>query len=382
MPIVNEQMKPWQKGQPLARLKEVASVFKQFDKGLVFGAFGGVKENTVADWIEDGKLFTFEGEGGRVTAAAAIVEHKGKRPIEGFCGPIGCPFAGASVVKRMACLPGHEQDLVDLVQLNAADELWVETFIENPAARACCEALGAEWVGSKVSAASEIVGVFKRGGGPAAPIPAAEAAAIEQMPVACLADEARTALAAISRVAPAFEQHYSTYNKAGSWSALALRGFGGLPGFIIKPAEMSRKWKEEHPDEIQYKCVDTPLRAQLRPLEALIAAIPGPKERIRLMKLAPGGGELLRHADITDPDAGVRPGRLMRIHIPLLTNPGVRFCQWLLDGSRKEASMGVGEAWYLDTRKPHTAINGGETERIHLVMDVGSNAKLLSLIGA
>ena len=35
--------------------------------------------------------------------------------------------------------------------------------------------------------------------------------------------------------------------------------------------------------------------------------------------------------------------------------------------------MKEGELWYLDIRKPHTAINNGEQTRIHLVVDVEAN---------
>ena len=35
--------------------------------------------------------------------------------------------------------------------------------------------------------------------------------------------------------------------------------------------------------------------------------------------------------------------------------------------------MGEGELWYLDIRKPHTAINGGDENRIHLVIDIRCN---------
>ena len=42
--------------------------------------------------------------------------------------------------------------------------------------------------------------------------------------------------------------------------------------------------------------------------------------------------------------------------------------------------MKVGEAWYLDVRKPHRAVNGGDTERIHIVVDVVSNQELRNLI--
>ena len=32
--------------------------------------------------------------------------------------------------------------------------------------------------------------------------------------------------------------------------------------------------------------------------------------------------------------------------------------------------MKTGECWFLDTRKPHMALNGGDEERIHLVVDI------------
>ena len=38
--------------------------------------------------------------------------------------------------------------------------------------------------------------------------------------------------------------------------------------------------------------------------------------------------------------------------------------------------MGKGELWYLDMRKPHTAINFGEEDRYHLIIDVKSGPEL------
>ena len=42
--------------------------------------------------------------------------------------------------------------------------------------------------------------------------------------------------------------------------------------------------------------------------------------------------------------------------------------------------MKVGECWYLDVRKPHQAINGGDDMRTHLVIDVEANDEVRSLI--
>jgi hypothetical protein len=377
MPKVHTlEMKPWQRGYPLAALKQVKKVFDSYDEGHCFGAFSPAKENTIADWLSK-KVLSVARDGDEIVAA--IVVGKGGRTIEGFCGPIGTPSKVATVINRIAYLPGRLKNLLALVadeQEGRGGELWLQTWAESQRGRAAAAALAVGWVGSKVMASSEIVGVFCHGGRAAQPTS-------EEQAALCKLGITLNVAAAVKEMGQAgldFGQHYSTYNKRASWTALALRGFGGKANFIIKPSEMSRKWKEEHPEEMGWVCADTPQRARMPALEKLIGAVPGEKERIRLMRLAPGGGELTRHADITDPDAGVAPGRLMRIHVPLITNPRVLFRQWLLDGSQKERVMGTGEVWYLDTRKPHTAVNDGETGRVHLVMDVHSNDNLLDLL--
>ncbi len=42
--------------------------------------------------------------------------------------------------------------------------------------------------------------------------------------------------------------------------------------------------------------------------------------------------------------------------------------------------MKKGECWFLDTRRPHTAINGGDDIRIHLVADVWANDDIRRLL--
>ena len=88
------------------------------------------------------------------------------------------------------------------------------------------------------------------------------------------------------------------------------------------------------------------------------------------MKLKPGGGELERHTDQVDPDSGGSIGKLARLHFPIKTNDKVIFNVWGTDGVEKVVHMKKGECRFLDTRKPHRAINGGDEERIHLVVDI------------
>ena len=43
-------------------------------------------------------------------------------------------------------------------------------------------------------------------------------------------------------------------------------------------------------------------------------------------------------------------------------------------------NMKVGECWYMDMRKPHRVINGGDEIRTHLVIDVEANDKVRGLL--
>ena len=177
-----------------------------------------------------------------------------------------------------------------------------------------------------------------------------------------------------------FTNHYSNYNAKGSWSALSLRGYRSDPAFITKPIEMNKKWKAENPDSLEWQIEDTPLRAQFPEVENLLKQLPGEKHRIRFMRLKPKGGELRRHTDLVDPDQGIADGKLARIHIPIVTNDKVLFQNWDWDGNGDPINMKEAEAWYLDVRKPHRAVNGGEDYRIHLVIDVVSNPALRELM--
>ena len=80
--------------------------------------------------------------------------------------------------------------------------------------------------------------------------------------------------------------------------------------------------------------------------------------RTRLMKLAPRA-EVTPHVDIN-----YYWREHMRVHVPILTSPSVRF----ICGDA-EVNMREGECWIFDTWRPHHVINGGENERIHLVAD-------------
>lgn len=85
--------------------------------------------------------------------------------------------------------------------------------------------------------------------------------------------------------------------------------------------------------------------------------------RSRLMRLAPGA-IVPEHADIN-----YHWHTRVRLHIPVFTQPQVRFhC----DG--QDVNMAAGEAWIFDNWRRHHVENASEQERIHLVADTTGTA--------
>ena len=91
--------------------------------------------------------------------------------------------------------------------------------------------------------------------------------------------------------------------------------------------------------------------------------------RARLMRLS-GDAEVTAHVD-TDYYWRDR----MRVHVPIVTQPTVRF---LCGG--EEVNMKAGECWIFDTWSLHSVHNDATRARIHLVADTVGGDGLLSLI--
>lgn len=85
--------------------------------------------------------------------------------------------------------------------------------------------------------------------------------------------------------------------------------------------------------------------------------------RSRLMRLGPHS-QVPQHCDIN-----YHWYYRVRIHIPIVTYPEVRF----LCG-RESVHMQAGEAWLFDNWRPHKVVNQSPYNRIHLVADTVGNA--------
>ena len=105
-------------------------------------------------------------------------------------------------------------------------------------------------------------------------------------------------------------------------------------------------------------------------MEAM-AELGGVWGRSRLMGLAPGA-EVPAHVD-----AHYYWRTHIRIHIPVITNPGVRF-------TCGEASvhMAAGECWVFDSFQWHDVQNKGSERRVHLVLDTVGGEGFSELIEA
>jgi hypothetical protein len=385
----------WARGYPLEELRAVAQLYRDVDKPYALGAFSMVKENTVAEWLSEGELLAYanpepgaQDRDAPLVAACQLVWPQRDLPIRDFTGEVRARIpAGSAVIRHPAM--ANEVGLDHLLVLargqapltaDVVDRggLWLEGWVENPLVQGLAHLAGLVLHATKIKASSELVGVW----GPAQValgyVHPADLVTLARINSTSFRELAAAAAEEVGGMA-GWADHYSSYNAKHSWSALSLRGFAdpaeqaALPAQIVKPAEMSKAWKAEHPGWENWSLEWTSLLRDLPAVRALVADLARRYQvsfqRVRLMRLQPGGGELTRHSDITDPEAGTAPGKLARIHVPLITNPAVLFRQWKLSGVQVETNMGPGEVWYLDTRKPHRAGNFGTTERVHLVLD-------------
>mgnify|MGYP003335376046 CR=1 FL=1 len=373
-------MKSWQHGYELAHLQAIVTAYTTYN-AFCYSPFAEVNKRTVADLLHQGTL-TYLND--KTFLNVSPVKTKGTITMHGDT-VIGYKQRGDLMITRLTgdltLLSKH------LTSLN--ENCWVYVWAEDSAMVSMVESCGFCRVGVKVTSFSEIHAVYFRAKYQSAMesyetrefpiVSSSELFAVKRLPFAVN----QTLLESICRKAEAlsstFTNHYSNYNKKNAWSALSLRGYTADPTFITKPEEMNDKWKVEHQHE-DFMLQDTPLFDSFPEVRELLTCVPGDYHRIRLMRLAPGQGELERHTDQVDPDAGSTIGKLARLHFPLKTNPDVIFTNWDASATPIQSHMSVGECWYLDTRKPHKAINGGQEERIHLVVDVVTTESLHHLL--
>ncbi|GAA4859520.1 aspartyl/asparaginyl beta-hydroxylase domain-containing protein [Luteimonas vadosa] len=93
-------------------------------------------------------------------------------------------------------------------------------------------------------------------------------------------------------------------------------------------------------------------------LMQVLASLGATVGRTRLMRLA-GQAEVTRHAD-----QGYYWAERVRVHVPIVTQPTVRF-----ECGEAVVNMAAGECWIFDTWRQHRVLNDATQSRIHLVAD-------------
>lgn len=372
-------MADWQHGFELDKLKAFAEPFKVRHKALVFGAFGLTKERDVAEALAKHRAIWTGGE--RPTAIALFAQSKADSEHHDFAQRPYVVPAGAVVIKAAAALDvaAGVKVLAALIERAQGAPVFAEIFEEDDITKQAALTAGLAYVSTKVSAGSEIKGVYVANlDPPLEPLPPHEAATLLLLDREFLSVEEHAKIGAeLAKADALFAQHYSDYNKRKSWTAFALRGYSEDPGFIIKPNEMSKGWKEEHPDLLTRRPGPTSAAAAFPATMAAVGRLAMATDRVRFMRLRSKDGELSRHADITDREAGLADGMITRLHIPIRTSDAVTFFGWSARGERLAHRFPPRSIFYLDQRKPHAVKNTDPTlDRVHLVVDCVSNATL------
>lgn len=371
-------MKDWQHGIELDKLKVYEAFYEPHNR-YALSVFGQFKKNDIAAALHNGKM--------KIVEDAAYVVEQSKVPskITMFGKTvIGEKQKGDFTISKLC---GDRLTLareLDQEGLYGSNDCWLITYGGNKAIREVAEFCGFEYVGYKVTSFAEILVVYFRDdfmNFSHRKHPVVKPAELVGMAKVADADKTLlgTILTKLQSLDPKFTNHYSNYNTMNAWSALSLRGYSADPGFITKPAEMNQKWLDQHKGD-NFFLQDTSLYDQFPEVRQLLSFLDGECHRVRFMQLAPGGGELQRHTDQVDPDAGNSLGALARLHFPLVTNPKVIFTTWNESDEEEHYHYGFGECWIIDTRKPHKAVNGGQENRIHLVVDVTVTPKLEKMI--
>ena len=379
-------MKAWQKGYHLEYLEEIVERFEGFNE-LSCSPFSEMSKNKVAEALEKGNIEILSGSSGYTHAIieSHVNRNRGEITADGNV-VIGIKEDGDRIVTKIS---GDVIPLSNKLE-SYTEPTWLFIWEESVAQRNAATLAKYKKIGAKITSFGEIYGVYFRDvpglfsdvERPHVKIPEYEKFALTKLKIEN-PHLIETALAGIKdklTTLPEFTNHYSNYNDKGSWKALSLRGYRSDSTFITKPIEMNKKWKAENLGSLNWQIEDTPLRAQFPEVEVLLDQLPGEKHRIRFMSLKPKDGELRRHTDLVDSDQGIADGKLARIHFPIVTNDKVEFQNWDWNGKGDPINMKVGEAWYLDVRKPHRAVNSGDTQRIHMVVDVESSEELRKLL--
>ncbi len=375
-----DKMKPWQYGYELEILKSLEQNYRNYN-AFALSPFSQIKKNDIAKALHD-KNFIYHldlQKGYEVSFLRKVIEKKGKFTLYQDI-VVGEKYPGDIVISGLVG-PTKQKERI-LREYSTNNNCWYVGWKEDLENGAITRSAGFEYVGGKITSNGEIYGLWFRNASDGKGLrihPILNS--IEKVGIKLVGSIRKDVLDEVTKqylnLLPKFgESERNGYNEKYSWAALALRGYTSDPFRFEKPSEMSQKWQDEHKHEnfqIQYTSLANKFPMVLLELQRLFGLNVG-FDRILFMKMKVGNkkhqSELFRHTDLCDKDFGFTDGKIMRFHIPIITNDGCIGTHWNINGTKEQYHMKEGEVWMYDTRKPHAAVNNGDIERIHLVADV------------
>ena len=376
----------WQQGISIERLQAITNLFQRY-KPFAFGRFGIPNEAEIASALTQNIGFELFDKTTSKLVAFTICKQAKRNSTKSM-------FASSQLhIQQHDLIINHltytdllpDETLDSWLQSFNSPSVWIETHTEDKPKLEQLIRLNFKEQGTKVSASSELKTILFRGEkrypNTFEPLPLIDQATLERLTsefaTSQIISQIKTELQNYESNNEGWADHYSSYNQRKSWSAISLKGYTDDPHFIIKPSEMSKKWKEENPLLLNECVRNTPAFASFPTVQTLLNLLGCETQRIRFMRVRATDGGLSRHADITDKEAGATIGKIARLHIPIQTNPECIFQAWQLNGEPLHKHLETGSLWYLDTRKPHAVSNrNGSLNRVHLVIDAVVNPHL------
>ena len=161
----------------------------------------------------------------------------------------------------------------------------------------------------------------------------------------------------LKRIKTEWTKHFNTGYYTGDWKGIQLRKSDD-EFHDLSPGSLSST-----------KYIDTSLLKELTYIQEVLSWFQCDKTSVRLLKLS-AGSEIKEHKDT---DLNFFDGDV-RVHVPIQTNKEVLFS---VDNTMLK--MEPGQCWYADFSQPHWVRNNGNTDRIHLVIDLKVNDWLIAL---
>jgi len=144
----------------------------------------------------------------------------------------------------------------------------------------------------------------------------------------------------------------------------------GLPGNSALPL-VTVEGDPARGDDLEGPMRPTPTLQNSPYMQQVLGSLAAVIGRTRLMRLS-GRAEVDLHVD-----SDYYWNERVRVHVPILTQPTVRFTS-----GDATINMAAGECWIFDTWRMHHVLNDADLPRVHLVVDTVGGAAFWDLVNA